>query len=89
LWAWLLRSILRRQKEFEEAVADRTRSLAIEKAHAENLFHEAKRAARLKDEFLANMSQEIRTPMNGMIGMTDLDRESVFRRRYWRGPGCR
>jgi len=86
LWAWRLRRILRRQKELEDAVADRTRNLELEKANAERerdiveqqkleierLFQEAQQAARLKDEFLANMSHEIRTPMNGIIGMTEL-----------------
>jgi signal transduction histidine kinase/ligand-binding sensor domain-containing protein/CheY-like chemotaxis protein len=86
LWAWRLRRILRRQKELEDAVADRTRNLELQKAHAERerdvvekqkleierLFQEAQQAARLKDEFLANMSHEIRTPMNGIIGMTEL-----------------
>jgi len=86
LWNWRLRHILRRQKELEDAVADRTRHLELEKARAERerdivekqkleieiLFREARQAARLKDEFLANMSHEIRTPMNGIIGMTEL-----------------
>jgi signal transduction histidine kinase len=86
LWAWRLSRILRRQKELEDAVADRTHHLALEKAHAERerdvvetqkleierLFQEAQQASRLKDEFLANMSHEIRTPMNGIIGMTEL-----------------
>ena len=86
LWSWRLRSILRRQKELEDAVSDRTRSLKLEKASAERerdtvakqkveierLFEASQQAARLKDEFLANMSHEIRTPMNGIIGMTRL-----------------
>jgi signal transduction histidine kinase/ligand-binding sensor domain-containing protein/CheY-like chemotaxis protein len=92
LWAWRLRRMLRRQKELEDAVADRTHNLALEKAHAERerdkvakqkleierLFQEAQQAARLKDEFLANMSHEIRTPMNGIIGMTELVLDSAL-----------
>jgi signal transduction histidine kinase/CheY-like chemotaxis protein len=92
VWAWRLRSILRRQNELEEAVADRTRNLALEKANAERerdivekqkleierLFLESQQGARLKDEFLANMSHEIRTPMNGIIGMTELVLDSLL-----------
>jgi signal transduction histidine kinase/ligand-binding sensor domain-containing protein/ActR/RegA family two-component response regulator len=86
LWAWRLNSILRRQRELEEAVLDRTRNLNLEKAGAERerdtvakqkleierLFQASQQAVRLKDEFLANMSHEIRTPLNGIIGMNRL-----------------
>jgi signal transduction histidine kinase/ligand-binding sensor domain-containing protein/CheY-like chemotaxis protein len=85
-WAWRVRNMLRRQKELEDAVSDRTYKLNLEKARVERerdtvetqkmeierLFEESQQAARLKDEFLANMSHEIRTPMNGIIGMTQL-----------------
>ena len=90
VWAWRIRSMLKRQRELEQAVARRTRSLKVEKAKVERerdvvadqkveierLFGEARQAARLKDEFLANMSHELRTPMNGIIGMTELALET-------------
>ncbi len=47
----------------------------------ETAMHEAARASRVKNEFLANMNLEIRTPMNSILGMlsllqdTDLDGE--------------
>ena len=72
LWAWRLRNILRRQRELETAVADRTADLERQKQEIERLFVESQQAARLKEEFLANMNHELRTPMNGIIGMTDL-----------------
>jgi signal transduction histidine kinase/ligand-binding sensor domain-containing protein/ActR/RegA family two-component response regulator len=70
----------------EEAVLERTRELATEKARAEQetavvdeqkreierLLDQTKEISRHKSEFLANMSHEIRTPMNGVLGMTNL-----------------
>jgi signal transduction histidine kinase/DNA-binding response OmpR family regulator/HPt (histidine-containing phosphotransfer) domain-containing protein len=70
----------------ENAVADRTSELLLEKQRVlaeksraeqqkreiERLLDEARQASQFKSEFLANMSHEIRTPMNGIIGMTEL-----------------
>ncbi|MGA2040260.1 MAG: two-component regulator propeller domain-containing protein [Bryobacteraceae bacterium] len=86
LWLWRVSNILRRQKELQDAVADRTQRLNAEKARAEgerdtveqqkieieHLLREIRQAALLKDQFLCNISHEIRTPMNGIVGMTEL-----------------
>lgn len=39
---------------------------------------ELKRAARLKDEFLATMSHELRTPLNIILGMSEALQEQVY-----------
>jgi len=68
-----------KQKDLEDAVAERTselsktnKQLEQETARANDMAAQAETANQAKSRFLANMSHEIRTPMNGIIGMIDL-----------------
>src|SRR5207237_2528165 len=70
LWAWRLRAILRRQKELEDAVADRTRNLRLEKVRAEaqkleieRLFRESPQADRRKGQVLVNIRSGTPAPV--------------------------
>ncbi|MBA3975259.1 MAG: hypothetical protein C0504_13715 [Candidatus Solibacter sp.] len=72
VYAWRIRLLTGRRRALEQAVAERTRELSIEKARAAEESEKAKKANQFKTEFLARMSHEIRTPIHGVIGMTDL-----------------
>ena len=69
LWTRKVNNHLAGKDCLEQAIDERTKELAREKARAE-------KANLAKSEFLAHMSHEIRTPMNGVLGMTHLLAES-------------
>lgn len=73
LHAVRIRLLRARARELEGLVAERTRSLLVEKERTEE-------ANRAKSQFLANVTHDLRTPLNAIIGYSDLLREQAEER---------
>ena len=73
LHAVRVRLLRERARELEALVADRTKSLLVEKERTEE-------ANRVKSQFLANVTHDLRTPLNAIIGYADLLAEQAEER---------
>ncbi|MFP5264764.1 MAG: ATP-binding protein [Blastocatellia bacterium] len=72
----------RRYDKDDLALAEDVANRAAMAADNARLYNEARKANRLKDEFLATLSHELRTPMTALLGWTQMLRRSGLERQH-------